>query len=192
MIKPLKRKAFLIKSLNQQWSQKCSSISIRRIVIRWIVVSRWWYGRVITRVVYQSIKKWMFSFAFFMVVYYWKDANNSILLIVTPFHVFLCVFSASSQFSSFLCSNFCIYSHFLLWHANTLHYVEELLLFSHFLYNFYTICIVVVKKDPRFLQQHPLFFQSGFLFFVFFTSLKAFFFSFDSLRDNLETHIEMD
>ena len=40
MIKPLKRKAYLIKSLNQQWSQKCRSISIRRIVIRWIVVSR--------------------------------------------------------------------------------------------------------------------------------------------------------
>ena len=39
MIKPLKRKAYLIKSLNQQWSQKCRSISIRRIVIRWIVVS---------------------------------------------------------------------------------------------------------------------------------------------------------
>ena len=32
MIKPLKRKAYLIKSLNQQWSQKCRSISIRRIV----------------------------------------------------------------------------------------------------------------------------------------------------------------
>ena len=40
MIKPLKRKAYLIKSLNQQWSHKCRSISIRRIVIRWIVVSR--------------------------------------------------------------------------------------------------------------------------------------------------------
>ena len=40
MIKPLKRKAYLIKSLNQRWSQKCRSISIWRIVIRWIVVSR--------------------------------------------------------------------------------------------------------------------------------------------------------